>query len=232
MEAVRSFDVASRSLAIRRDISGIIARMTKPAWLRVRCPKSVERRWQRPSQPRGRSSSAERRWEGAPSGVWVGRVRRRSRMTGCCSPTPWQTWQRPTLPRLETEYHRRWGVSRPSSEWDRVQPPRYNHQVGEGVVRKSEVGRSDVGSSSDCPKFRLPISDFRLLVFLSARLSRCALLNESVQADRAISTGKLNTLQCLHTRPINVVVFHGSQGVLVSRWVSRLDAFSGYPVRT
>jgi hypothetical protein len=48
--------------------------------------------------------------------------------------TTLQTWQRPTLPRLRTEYHRRWGVSRPSSEWDRVQPPRHNHQVGE-VVR-------------------------------------------------------------------------------------------------
>ena len=47
--------------------------------------------------------------------------------------TLWQTWQRPTLPRLETEYHRRWGVSRPSSEWDRVQPPRNNHQVGKRV---------------------------------------------------------------------------------------------------
>ena len=34
--------------------------------------------------------------------------------------------------------------------------------------------------------------------------------NESVQADRAISTGKLNALPRLHTRPINVVVFHGS----------------------
>ena len=41
----------------------------------------------------------------------------------------WQTWQRPTLPRLETKYHWRRGVSRPSSEWDRVQPPRCNHQV-------------------------------------------------------------------------------------------------------
>jgi hypothetical protein len=47
--------------------------------------------------------------------------------------TPWQTWQRPTLPCLKTKYHRRRGVSRPSSEWDRVQPPRHNHQVGEGV---------------------------------------------------------------------------------------------------
>ncbi len=48
--------------------------------------------------------------------------------------TTLQTWQRPTLPRLKTKYHWRWGVSRPSSEWDRVQPPRQNHQVGE-VVR-------------------------------------------------------------------------------------------------
>ena len=36
--------------------------------------------------------------------------------------------------------------------------------------------------------------------------------HESDQADRAISTGKLNALPRLHTRPINVVVFHGSQG--------------------
>ena len=36
--------------------------------------------------------------------------------------------------------------------------------------------------------------------------------NESNQANRAISTGKLNALPHLHTRPINVVVYHGSQG--------------------
>src|SRR6201984_585884 len=35
---------------------------------------------------------------------------------------------------------------------------------------------------------------------------------ESVQANRAISTGKLNASPRLHTRPINVVVYHGSQG--------------------
>ena len=34
--------------------------------------------------------------------------------------------------------------------------------------------------------------------------------NESDQVKRAISTGKLSTLPRLHTRPINVVVFHGS----------------------
>jgi hypothetical protein len=41
---------------------------------------------------------------------------------------------------------------------------------------------------------------------------QCASTNESVQANRAISTGKLNASPRLHTRPINVVVYHGSQG--------------------
>ncbi len=55
--------------------------------------------------------------------------------------------------------------------------------------------------------------------------------NENNQADRVISTGKLHALLHFHTRPINVVVFHDSQGILVFRPVSRLDAFSGYPFR-
>ena len=54
----------------------------------------------------------------------------------------------------------------------------------------------------------------------------------SNQAYRAISTGQLNALLRLHLRPIDVVVYHGPQGDLVSREASRLDAFSGYPVRT
>ena len=53
-----------------------------------------------------------------------------------------------------------------------------------------------------------------------------------IQADRIISTGKLKTLLPLHTRPINVVVYDDSQGILVLRFVSRLDAFSVYRVRT
>ena len=58
------------------------------------------------------------------------------------------------------------------------------------------------------------------------------------QAARAISTGQLNASQRLHTRPINLVVFQGpsgdltSRGDLILRGASRLDAFSGYPVRT
>ena len=49
---------------------------------------------------------------------------------------------------------------------------------------------------------------------------------------RAISTGQLRGLLPFHLRPIDVVVYHGSWRDLVLRRVSRLDAFSGYPVRT
>ena len=57
------------------------------------------------------------------------------------------------------------------------------------------------------------------------------------QASRPISTGKLNALLHLHTRPINVVVYNGPlgtcvQGYLILKEASRLDAFSGYPFRT
>jgi len=38
------------------------------------------------------------------------------------------------------------------------------------------------------------------------------LVNESDQADRAISTGKLHVSPRFHTRPINVVVYDGSRG--------------------
>ena len=50
--------------------------------------------------------------------------------------------------------------------------------------------------------------------------------------DRAIRTARLHRLPGFHLRPIDVVVYHGSWRDLVLRRVSRLDAFSGYPVRT
>ena len=40
-------------------------------------------------------------------------------------------WRRPTLPCLEAQYHGRCGVSRPSSEWDRVGHPCCDHQANE-----------------------------------------------------------------------------------------------------
>ena len=46
----------------------------------------------------------------------------------------------------------------------------------------------------------------------SVRWLSTGMNDENDQAERAISTGKLNALLRLHTRPINVVVFHGSSG--------------------
>ena len=37
-------------------------------------------------------------------------------------------------------------------------------------------------------------------------------ITRAIKFNRAISTGKLNASPRLHTQPINVVVFHGSQG--------------------
>ena len=54
----------------------------------------------------------------------------------------------------------------------------------------------------------------------------------SNQAYRTISTSQLNVLPRLHLWPIDEVVYLGPQGYLVLRGASRLDAFSGYPVRT
>ena len=62
--------------------------------------------------------------------------------------------------------------------------------------------------------------------------SLCHAFTGSNQAYRAISTSQLKALPLLHLWPIDVVVFHGPQGDLVLKGASRLDAFSGYPVRT
>ena len=69
-------------------------------------------------------------------------------------------------------------------------------------------------------------------------VSSCLTTRLYGQAARAISTSQLNVSQRFHTSPINVVVFDGPlgslklQGDLILKEASRLDAFSGYPVRT
>ena len=70
-----------------------------------------------------------------------------------------------------------------------------------------------------------------LLTIQSVVLANLA-VSGSNQAYRAISTSQLKALPLLHLWPIDVVVFHGPQGDLVLKGASRLDAFSGYPVRT
>ena len=57
-----------------------------------------------------------------------------------------------------------------------------------------------------------------------------------ISSPRPISTGRLNTLRCVHLRPINVVICHGPYqvnpvGDLILERASHLDAFSAYPFR-
>ena len=61
--------------------------------------------------------------------------------------------------------------------------------------------------------------------------------HKNPSSPRPISTGLLHTSPCFQIRPINLVIFQGSyslkgMGELISRSASRLDAFSGYPIRT
>ncbi len=126
----------------------------------------------------------------------------------------WKTWRRPTLPRLRTQYHGRWGFSRPSSGWDRVQAPRQSHQV----IQPIRIGLNRGSGAVRC----YVLSDLRMI----------SMHGVDLELYRAIRTSQLRALPPLHTWPIDVMVYHGPQGDLVSRWVSRLDAFSGYPVHT
>ena len=130
----------------------------------------------------------------------------------------WKTWRRPTLPRLETQYHGRWGFSRPSSGWDRVQAPRQNHQVIQPIRSGLNPGSDACCVVPGAKPGGQAEDDFH------------AWCNHELY--RAIRTSQLHALPRFHTWPIDVMVYHGPQGDLVSRWVSRLDAFSGYPVRT
>ncbi len=59
----------------------------------------------------------------------------------------------------------------------------------------------------EAEQFSLLITAYSLLTI---ELRSMSTVNENDQADRAISTGKLHALPHFHTRPINVVVFHGS----------------------
>ena len=59
----------------------------------------------------------------------------------------------------------------------------------------------------------------------------------SSSSPRSISIGQLNTLLCLHLRPIKLVVYKWpysfkTMGYLILRCTSRLDAFSVYYIRT
>ena len=125
---------------------------------------------------------------------------------------PLQAWQRPTLPRLKTKYHWRWGDLRPSSRWDRVWTPRQSHQAGEGQ--------------------RVISSTFKLFRFLRIACPGRTLIMRAIKPiERLVPVSYGHccpSTSGLSTWSSSTVL----KGELVSRWVSRLDAFSGYPVHT
>ena len=75
--------------------------------------------------------------------------------------------------------------------------PRSNHRTGEGQQQARGLKPHPNGRQGQRSFCSIMITDSD---------------HESNQANRAISTSKLNTSPRLHTWPINVVVFHGSQG--------------------
>ena len=87
---------------------------------------------------------------------------------------------------------------------------------------------------------QIPIEN-RIKVWETKAQVNCAwnvlFLQNRCSSPRSISIGQLNTLPCLHLRPIKLVVykwpyFLKGMGYLILRCVSRLDAFSVYHIRT
>ena len=71
----------------------------------------------------------------------------------------------------------------------------------------------------------------------NASNNRAKLEKRCSSSPRTISIAKLNTLLCLHLRPIELVVYKcpyslKGMGYLILRCASRLDAFSVYHIRT
>jgi hypothetical protein len=98
---------------------------------------------------------------------------------------------------------------------------------GTGVPGDLRMRVREGSSPKGCaaaPGWRLPLHAGGVAVPATAGIG--------IERVRAISTGRLHGLLRFHLRPIDVVVFHGSRRDLVLRGASRLDAFSGYPVRT
>ena len=87
--------------------------------------------------------------------------------------------------------------------------PRHNHQI----IEADAGGRPAIAGGS---RFVFVADLASVALGLSLRMS-------ASQANRAISTGKLHALPRFHTRPINVVVYHGSQG--------RTRFEGGFPLR-
>ena len=78
------------------------------------------------------------------------------------------------------------------------------------ALRKAKLAVALVARPSGATSGKAAGTFLRQDETLCGRLDSMSIVNENDQANRAISTGKLHALPHFHTRPINVVVFHGS----------------------
>ena len=90
--------------------------------------------------------------------------------------------------------------------------PRHDHQVGEDQMSDVGCRASDARGALSSDLWALGSGRSALVPLVPAvrPARRCGRVWD--QADRAISTGQLHALLRFHLRPIDVVVYHGSDG--------------------
>ena len=140
----------------------------------------------------------------------------------------WKTRQRPTLPCLKTKYHRRYRLSRSSSEWDRVGHLCHNHlviQTHAFSLQCANITRLHKAK----PKEDIQNLSISLYTLPGVGICLYARLIKPIERLVPISF----THYCAST--LGLSTWWSStvlKRILVSRGASRLDAFSGYPFRT
>ena len=166
---------------------------------------------------------------------------------------PWRAWRRPTLPRLKTQYHRRGGFSRPSSGWDRVVRPSLwppdrrwtvsgNGEQGSGNRDQIPFPECDCGC---CWRTWYRVSSVLFVSFMQGVLPLHAMAEAGslfsdfcfLSSDKKIKPIErlvpVSFTHCCASTP-GLSTWWSTTALrrdLVSRGVSHLDAFSGYPVR-
>ena len=104
----------------------------------------------------------------------------------------------------------------------------FNGRVRDGIGFWARRSSHQTGATTSCVRpgvSQVGAFGKQLCIWSSVadRLSHGHGSREAIKFNRAISTGQLNASPRLHTQPINVVVFHGSQGS------SRFEV--GFPLR-
>ena len=150
-----------------------------------------------------------------------------------CNTCDWKTRRRPTLPCLKTKYHRRYRLSRPSSEWDRVGHLCHNHLVIQTHIRMTSyiLGCTRHRKHAAEAKNTEDIQNLSVSLHIPYRADVCLYARLIKPIERLVPISF--THYCAST--LGLSTWWSStvlKRILVSRGASRLDAFSGYPVHT